>query len=126
VLAEGEGPEAAVGDLVLVDYVIRRSNGYFIYSTVEGVSFQPRDVPVGPVAFRLGDGRLVPGLEGSIVGMRRGAKRRVLVPAEAAYAPNPAAEPQPPTTSGRRQVLAHQAEPFLFEVQVLRITPGKA
>ena len=26
---------------------------YFIYSTVEGVSFQPRDVPIGPVDLRL-------------------------------------------------------------------------
>eukprot|EP00983_Pelagomonas_calceolata_P118184 1160481-Pelagomonas_calceolata.AAC.3 len=25
-----------------------RANGYFIYATVEGVSFQPADVPVGP------------------------------------------------------------------------------
>ena len=31
--------------------------------TLEGVSFQPKDVPVGPVAFRLGAGRLIPGLE---------------------------------------------------------------
>ena len=38
---------------VEVEYVLRRSNGYFIYSTVEGVSFQPRDVPIGPIDLRL-------------------------------------------------------------------------
>lgn len=27
--------------------------GYFIYGTVDGVSFQPKDVPVGPVALKL-------------------------------------------------------------------------
>lgn len=63
VLAEGEGVDAQSGDTVLIDFVLRRSDGYFIYSTVEGVSFQPRDVPVGPVAFELGSGQLVPGLE---------------------------------------------------------------
>ena len=52
-LVEGAGPAAAPGDSVLVDYVLRRANGYFIYGSVEGVSFQPRDVPVGPVALRL-------------------------------------------------------------------------
>ena len=31
----------------------RRSNGYFIYATVEGVSFQPRDVPIGPLEVSL-------------------------------------------------------------------------
>lgn len=101
-LAEGSGPAAAAGDVVLIDFVLRRSNGcapplsqalvsrqallhtaavlaccrlashlllscrncifshptltspsYFIYGTPEGVSFQPRDVPVGPVALPL-------------------------------------------------------------------------
>lgn len=56
----GTGPQAAPGDQVLFDYVLRRSNGYFIYGTVEGVSFQPRDVPTGPVSFKLGAGELIP------------------------------------------------------------------
>lgn len=30
-LAAGSGPEAQSGDFVLFDYVLRRSNGYFIY-----------------------------------------------------------------------------------------------
>lgn len=54
VLAEGTGGrEARAGERLLVDFVVRRSNGYFIYSTVEGVSFQPRDVPTGPVVLTL-------------------------------------------------------------------------
>lgn len=50
-LAAGDsgGRAARSGDRLLIDYVLRRANGYFIYSTVEGVSFQPADVPVGPV-----------------------------------------------------------------------------
>lgn len=54
---------AKLGDVVLFDYVLRRANGYFIYGTIEGVSFQPKDTPVGPVAFKLGNGTLIPGLE---------------------------------------------------------------
>lgn len=52
-LSEGAGREAGVGDTVLVDYVLRRANGYFIYSTVEGASFQPKDVPTGPLLLKL-------------------------------------------------------------------------
>ena len=79
-LSEGSGPVVARGDRVLLDFVLRRANGYvscyagapcfpslcslpprrsspiiylpsqFIYATVEGVSFQPADVPAVPVA----------------------------------------------------------------------------
>jgi len=52
-LASGSGPVAAAGETVLFDYVLRRSNGYFISSTREGVSFQPGDVPVGAASIRL-------------------------------------------------------------------------
>ena len=61
----------------------RRNNGYFIVSSVEGVSFQPRDVPTGPVTARLGAGQLIPGLEEVLAGMRPGSKRRALVPPSA-------------------------------------------
>jgi FKBP-type peptidyl-prolyl cis-trans isomerase len=52
-LSEGNGREAHRGDKVLVDFVLRRSNGYFIYGTVEGVSFQPNDVPTGAITLQL-------------------------------------------------------------------------
>lgn len=53
-LALGTGSDAAaVGDLVILNYVLRRSNGYFIYSTVEGIGFQPKDVPAEPFTFTL-------------------------------------------------------------------------
>lgn len=120
-LVEGAGPAAAPGDSVLVDYVLRRANGYFIYGTVEGVSFQPRDVPVGPVALRLGDGTTVPGLEDALVGMRRGAKRRILVPPSVGYAAQPGLAPQMPTFATQRQLENHKSEPLMFEVKLLRV-----
>lgn len=52
-LAKGSGPEAKPGDRLEVDYVLRRTNGYFIYSTREGVSFQPKDIPTGPYELKL-------------------------------------------------------------------------
>jgi hypothetical protein len=53
------------------DHVSHCSTG-----TIEGVSFQPRDVPVGPVLVQLGMGTVVPGLEEALLGMRAGGKRR--------------------------------------------------
>lgn len=53
--------------------------------TIEGVSFQPKDVPVGPIRLQLGSGDVIEGLETAVVGMRQGGKRRILVPPEVGY-----------------------------------------
>lgn len=123
-IALGSGPEAGAGDQVLFDYVLRRSNGYFIYGTVEGVSFQPKDVPVGPVSEKIGDGNLIAGLEEVLVGMRPGAKRRALIPPEVGYV-NQNLGPQPPTFATKRQLDVHRTEPLLFEIQLLRVNQSK-
>ncbi len=52
-LGLGKGKEARADSTVEVDFVLRRPNGYFIYSTVQGVSFQPKDVPIGPLDLKL-------------------------------------------------------------------------
>jgi len=121
ILREGKGEGAAAGDSVEFDYVLRRANGYFIYSTVDGVSFQPRDLPTGPVEFRLGSNRLVPGIEDALSGMREGGRRRVLVPANIGYDPDVKLEPVPPGFAARRQVINHRSEPLIFEIEVLKI-----
>ncbi|GAX81887.1 hypothetical protein CEUSTIGMA_g9315.t1 [Chlamydomonas eustigma] len=130
-LSQGSGSLfAEPGDLVLFDYILRRSNGYFIYGTVEGVSFQPRDVPIGPVAHRLGAGQMLPGLEEVLTGMKQGGKRRALIPPSVGYEAVESAgsrgscsvaEPQPPTFATKRQLLNHCKEPLMFEVEVRRI-----
>lgn len=53
--------------------------------TIEGVSFQPKDVPIGPIRLQLGSGDVIEGLETAMVGMRQGGKRRILVPPEVGY-----------------------------------------
>ena len=128
-----------------VDYVLRRSNGYFIYSTVEGVSFQPRSVPTEPLSFCLvrplctaatqpqagkadcaraqGKHEVIQGLEELVEGMQSGGKRRAIVPPEAGYVQPNTDQPQLPTFSAKRQVLNHYREPLLFEVQLLRVRP---
>ncbi|GLC33373.1 hypothetical protein PLESTM_000054300 [Pleodorina starrii] len=116
----GSGPMAGPGETVLFDYVLRRSNGYFIYGTVEGVSFQPRDVPVAPVSCKLGSGELVAGLEEVLSGMAPGSKRRALIPPELGYVGGEEL-PQPPTFATKRQLENHRREPLLFEVQMLRV-----
>ncbi|KAK9828646.1 hypothetical protein WJX72_001289 [[Myrmecia] bisecta] len=121
-LSVGSGSAAKEGDQVEIEYVLRRSNGYFIYSTVEGVSFQPRDVPIGPIDVKLGDSDVIEGLQEALIGMQRGGKRRVLVPPEAGYAAAPSSlQPQPPTFAGQRQLLNHANEQLLFEIQLVKI-----
>lgn len=88
--------------------------------TIEGVSFQPKDVPVGPIRLQLGSGELIEGLETALVGMKQGGKRRVLVPPEVGYVSN-VLQPQMPTFATKRQLANHSSEPLLFEIEVLRV-----
>lgn len=150
-LSAGSGAAAArEGDTVVLNYVMRRANGYFIYSTVQGVSFQPKDIPTEPLEFELagfrqkaltslqlyaamlslwltsgtdlqGQENVIPGLQTAVTGMHVGAKRRAVIYPPAGYENRPAAEPQPPGFAAKRQLLNHSREPLLFELQLLRI-----
>lgn len=120
-LAQGSGPGAESGDNIELEYVLRRTNGYFIYSTKEGVSFQPRDVPTGPLEMQLGDKSVIPGLQDALLGMRAGGKRRVLVPPELGYASGTDLQPTPPTFAAKRQILNHSKEALMFELQLVKI-----
>ena len=109
------------GNKALVDFVLRRANGYFIYSTVEGVSFQPSDIPTGAVVWNMEDDRLLPGLIIGMEGMRQGGRRRILIAPSMGYESLQNAEPRMPTFGTRRQLDNHKKEPLVFEVQLIRI-----
>lgn len=119
-LLEGKGDEASVGDRIIFDYVCRRSNGYFVYGTVEGVSFQPLSVEAEPLSIVLGKDKIIQGLERGLLGLRPGARRRIVVPPTLGYVVDDLG-PRPPSFGARRQISAHAKEPFLFEVSVIDV-----
>lgn len=138
---------ATEGDIVEIDYILRRSNGYFIYGTVPGVSFQPLDIPAEPFQFKIGSDDVIPGLSDVVKGMRKGSKRRALIPPRLGYTSLTATseypsqgeaitstqqqklskpkqltlEPLPPTFATKRQLLNHCDEPLLFEIEVIKV-----
>lgn len=69
----GTGATAAVGDNVSVGY-----SGSFL----DGRVFDPGP---GPIQFVIGAGRVIPGFEQGIIGMRVGGRRRLTVPSSLAY-----------------------------------------
>ena len=103
------------------DRQAQRANGYFIYSTLEGVSFQPQDVPTGPVRLKMDD-TMLPGLVEAIVGMRKGGRRRVLVPPNVGYLAGSGLQPTMPTFATTRQLENHKREPLVFEVELVNVT----
>ena len=73
-----------------------------------------------------GSGELIRGLEDAIIGMQPGGKRRALVPPDVGYAPAGLDEkiplqPQPSGYAAQRQLLNHEKEALLFEVQLLNV-----
>ncbi|PON32979.1 Peptidyl-prolyl cis-trans isomerase, FKBP-type [Parasponia andersonii] len=114
-IIEGKGPEANEGNLVEINYVCRRSNGYFVHSTVDQFSGES-----SPVILPLDESEIIKGLKDVIIGMRVGGKRRALIPPSVGYV-NESLKPIPEEFGPRRSLMSHISEPLIFEVQLLKL-----
>ncbi len=87
-LAVGDGPTAAEGDVLVVQYVgVRWSDGgEFDASWDRGQ----------PLEFQLGSGQVIPGWEQGLEGMSVGGRRMITIPPDLAYADRGAGEAIPP------------------------------
>jgi peptidylprolyl isomerase len=83
-LEVGDGPEAATGDQVSVQYV-----GVDYESGEEFDSSWDRGEPF---RFQLGAGEVIPGWDEGVVGMKVGGRRELVIPPDLAYGP----QGQPP------------------------------
>ncbi|XP_047938199.1 peptidyl-prolyl cis-trans isomerase FKBP16-1, chloroplastic isoform X3 [Salvia hispanica] len=109
-IVEGKGKEAGEEDTVQFNYVCRRSNGYFVHSTVNQFSGES-----SPVILRLGDEQMIKGLKEVLSGMKVGGKRRALIPPSVGYT-SEALQPIPEEFGPRRSLLSHAKEPLIFEI----------
>ncbi|CAN8230421.1 unnamed protein product [Cochlearia groenlandica] len=114
-ILEGEGREAREGDLVELNYVCRRANGYFVHSTVDQFSGES-----SPVKLFLDDADVIEGLKEVLLGMKAGGKRRALIPPSVGYI-NETLKPIPEEFGPRRSLLSHANEPLVFEIQLLKV-----
>jgi len=75
-LSVGVGPEANVGDELVVHYV----------GTLEdGTVFDSSRQRGTPLTFRIGDGRMIKGWEQGLLGMRQGGIRKLIIPPDLGY-----------------------------------------
>lgn len=99
-------------------------NGVVFYSTKANNNadgFGPK-----PLVLTLGKGEVLPGLESAMIGMKRGAIRRIIVPENLAYSAFPNLEPKPVTDVDKRALDSVIKNPrrdatILFDVSVERI-----
>jgi peptidylprolyl isomerase len=78
-LIKGTGPEAKAGDSVTVNYVGVLYHG--------GKEFDASWRRSEPFTFTLGEGKVIPGWDQGVVGMRVGGRRELIIPAKLAYGP---------------------------------------
>jgi FKBP-type peptidyl-prolyl cis-trans isomerase len=100
ILKEGTGAIAQKGDMVSVHYVGVLENGTKFDSSVDRGT---------PFEFSLGAGRVIPGWEIGVEGMKVGEVRKLTVPSELAYGSSGAGNAIPPNAT------------LIFEVQLLGI-----
>ncbi|WP_158879811.1 FKBP-type peptidyl-prolyl cis-trans isomerase [Amycolatopsis anabasis] len=83
-LKVGDGPEATAGQVVSVHYV------GVSFST--GEQFDASWDRGEPLRFPLGAGRVIPGWEQGVAGMRVGGRRKLVIPPHLAYGPQGAGD----------------------------------
>ncbi|KAJ8422941.1 hypothetical protein Cgig2_008699 [Carnegiea gigantea] len=127
-IVDGEGQAANEGDVVVINYVCRRSNGYFVYSTVDQFTGEAMPVTL-PLDEKQSNAlltstavfkQIIKGLMDVLVGMKVGGKRRALIPPSMGYV-NENLKPMPEEFGPRRSLLSHANEPLVFEVQLLKV-----
>lgn len=84
---EGEGEEAVSGDTVVVHYTGWLPNG---------MKFDSSRDRAQPFSFVLGEGRVIPGWEEGVAGMKVGGQRRLVIPPHLGYGPIGAGDVIPP------------------------------
>jgi len=101
-LAEGSGDPARAGVGVRVHYTGWLPDGTTFDSSRDGE----------PLSFALGAGRVIPGWDEGVAGMRVGGKRRLVIPPALAYGEQGYPGAIPPNAT------------LVFEVELLEIIPG--
>ena len=130
---------AQLGSRVSLQWVLRRSNGYFVDSSIGALSSGPAGGTLSlggeasqqfdPFIFTVGSGTAVAGVDEAVVGMRQGGVRRIVVPIGAGYTLplDKSAGPLPSGFGPRRQIERELAKQdpynyFFFEVEAVRVT----
>jgi peptidylprolyl isomerase len=103
-IVKGKGPAAKPGDTLTVNYV------GVAFST--GNEFDSSWDSGQPISVQLGAGRVIPGWDRGLVGMRKGGRRTLTIPPELAYGP----EGYPPAIAPN--------ETLVFVVDAVSVQPG--
>ena len=137
-LRVGTGAEVVDGSRVSLQWVLRRSNGYFVDSSLGALSAGPQggtlslggdgSAQFDPFVFTVGDGKALVGVDEGVRGMRQGGRRRLVLPIKVAYTSpvDKSAGPLPSGFGPRRQIERELAKTdpynyFFFEVEAIRV-----
>jgi FKBP-type peptidyl-prolyl cis-trans isomerase FkpA len=96
----GTGPAAKAGDKVRVHYTGR---------LLDGTKFDSSHDRKDPFEFTLGQGQVIKGWDEGVVGMKKGGKRKLVIPSEMAYGKRGSPPKIPPDA------------PLEFEVELIEI-----
>ena len=131
-LKVGTGSEVVEGSKLSVQWVLRRSNGYFVdASSTDGFSSNQQNRNFDEsrnFLFTVGDGTAMPGIDAGVRGMKQGGVRRLVLPIKAAYSLplDKSGGPVPEGFGPRRQIERElqRQDPynyFYFEIEATRV-----
>jgi FKBP-type peptidyl-prolyl cis-trans isomerase 2 len=123
------------GSKVYLQWILRRSNGYYVDGSIKLLSTKSGAVAVGDnfderdiFVFTVGDGTAMPGIDAGVRGMKQGGSRRLVLPIKQAFTLpiDKSAGPLPSGYGPRQQITREiqREDPynyFYFEVEATRV-----
>ncbi len=116
-LKRGKGPEIALGDVATVTYKGMLADGK--------IFDESKDKP--PFVFRLDGKSVIPGFEKGVFGMKKGGKRKVVIPPELAYGEKGIEDviPGNATLTFEFRLLRIDAKGAKPMIEIEEVTPGE-
>ena len=114
----GTGTVAASGDLLVVNYV-----GYLYDSTKADLKGAKVDSSIDrnvPFSFTLGVGKVIPGWDQGVLGMKVGGKRTLVLPASLAYGAN--TKDAVPAVGSNTYAAIPANSPLVFDIELVGVT----
>ncbi|RPD39703.1 FKBP-type peptidyl-prolyl cis-trans isomerase [Chitinophaga barathri] len=112
VTQEGNGEQAKAGDEVTVNYTGKLLDGTKFDSNVDS-TIRP-GMPLEPLKFNVGEGRVIPGWDDALAQLKKGAKATLVIPSSLAYG-----------LQGSGPIIKPNSI-LVFDVELLDVKPGAA
>ncbi|MDR0438425.1 MAG: FKBP-type peptidyl-prolyl cis-trans isomerase [Bacteroidales bacterium] len=115
ITTEGDGRPISRGETITINYVGRFLDGTIFDTSLEDIAKEhdiyKSDRSYEPLSFQVGAGRIIPGMDYAVLGMKTGTKATLIIPSNMAY-------------GSRAQGTIPAFSTLIFDIEIVDVTSG--